>query len=52
MNRRVAEKLATGESTSAIARLFRLTPGRISQLRRELCDAWHTFQGELAPAAM
>jgi hypothetical protein len=50
--RRVAECLATGETTSAAARMFGLTPGRISQLRRELYQAWLSFQGELAPATV
>ena len=45
-NRRVATLLATGESTSVVARRFRLTPGRVSQLRRELCDHWHVFVGD------
>jgi hypothetical protein len=42
-NRRIALLLATGEATSVVAQRFRLTPGRVSQLRRELRDDWHTF---------
>ena len=34
--RRVALKLAVGESTSGVAKLFQITAGRVSQLRREL----------------
>jgi hypothetical protein len=53
--RRVAECLATGESTSSAAKAFGLTPGRISQFRRELYSAWLVFQGdgsaERCPAA-
>ena len=49
-NRRLAEKLATGESTSTVARLFGISGGRVSQLRRELCDAWRLFQGEPSTA--
>ena len=50
-NRRLAEKLATGESTEGAARSFKLSAARISQLRRELAHSWHLFQAELAPAA-
>jgi len=49
-SRSIAEKLAVGESTSSVADLFNFTPGRISQLRRELKNAWREFQGESAPA--
>ena len=49
--RTVAELLATGETTVAAARLFDVTSGRISQLRRQLKDAWEAFQGE-GPAEM
>jgi hypothetical protein len=45
-NRNVAEQLAAGESTTCVARMFRLSLGRISQLRRELSDAWKRFHGE------
>ena len=44
--RRVAESLASGESTAATAKRFHVTAGRISQLRRELADSWAEFQGE------
>jgi len=46
--RRIAETLATGETTQTTARRFRVSPGRISQLRRELQQAWEAFQGERA----
>lgn len=42
----VAQALAAGERTSVVARLFRLTAGRVSQLRRELYMSWRQFQGE------
>jgi hypothetical protein len=45
-DRRIAKALATGESTGAVARKFKLSSGRISQLRRELKTSWETFQGE------
>lgn len=41
--RRIAEILATGEKTKRVARMFRISPARISQLRRELMDAWEAF---------
>jgi hypothetical protein len=55
--RQIATKLAVGETTGAVARLFRRSAARISLLRRELHDAWLRFHGEeeheiaLAPAA-
>jgi len=45
-NRHIAERLATGECTHRVARLYRLSPGRVSQLRRELYNSWQLFQGE------
>jgi hypothetical protein len=47
-NRRIALMLAMGEATSVVARRFRLTAGRVSQLRCELRDDWHTFVGDRA----
>jgi hypothetical protein len=44
--RRIATTLATGETTKRTAREFRVSPGRISQTRRELEAAWQQFQGE------
>ncbi len=51
---RIARKLAAGETTSRVAKLFRMSAARVSQIRRELHDAWLAFQGEsgqLAAAA-
>jgi hypothetical protein len=45
-DRQLALVLATGESTSAVARLFRISLGRVSQLRGTLQAAWRRFQGE------
>jgi hypothetical protein len=45
-DRRVALLLASGESTSLVAQCFQVTPGRVSQLRRELSDDWHIFVGD------
>jgi hypothetical protein len=49
-SRRLAERLAMGETTSGAASLFGISRGRVSQLRRELCRAWYAFQGETVPA--
>jgi hypothetical protein len=46
--RRVATALATGESTNSAARKFCVSPGRISQLRREFEGAWRDFHGDVA----
>jgi DNA-directed RNA polymerase specialized sigma24 family protein len=46
----VAETLATGEATSRVAQISGLTPGRVSQLRRELYESWRVFTGEVVPA--
>jgi hypothetical protein len=48
LKRRVAQTLAGGETGQATARQHRVTPGRISQLRRELQRNWSRFQGETA----
>jgi DNA-directed RNA polymerase specialized sigma24 family protein len=48
--RQVAETLATGEETSHAARMFGCSASRISQLRRELYEAWCVFTGEVVPA--
>jgi hypothetical protein len=41
--RKLALALADGESTSAAARLLKLSAGRISQLRRAFQDSWRAF---------
>ena len=43
--RRIALSLAAGNTTAAVARKFRLSPGRISQLRSWLRTNWEEFQG-------
>lgn len=51
--RKIATFLATGETTSAASKWFRLSSGRISQIRRQLFEEWLAFQGDmpaLAPA--
>ena len=44
--RRIAKFLANGETTTAAAKKFEVSPGRISQIRQELKQAWQRFQGE------
>ena len=48
--RHVAETLATGEATSHVARIFGISPSRVSQLRQELYRGWLAFACEAAPA--
>src|SRR5262245_8356358 len=43
--------LMLGERTVDVARRFRRSPARISQLRREFHDAWLRFHGEMARAS-
>ena len=50
-DRRVAEVLATGETTLLTAKRFDVAPSRISQLRRKLYILWMQFQGELGVTA-
>jgi hypothetical protein len=45
-NRRIAEYLSLGNRTSDAARKFRVSQGRVSQLRRELAESWKTFTGD------
>ena len=47
-SRHIAETLAAGETTKKAAKQFRVSPGRISQVRRELRQNWDDFQGEAA----
>ena len=44
--RRIATTLATGETTKRAAKKFHVSPGRISQMRCELQQAWRNFQGD------
>ena len=50
LRRRIARCLATGEGTMEAARQFAVSPGRISQIRREFHASWLTFQGEPLPS--
>jgi hypothetical protein len=46
LRRKIALALASGETTSATAKKFGVTPARISQLRQWLKDSWEAFQGD------
>lgn len=49
--RQIAETLAAGYRTEEVAELFRLSPSRVSQLRREFENSWRAFQREAPVAA-
>ncbi|PWT86238.1 MAG: hypothetical protein C5B58_01720 [Acidobacteria bacterium] len=48
LRRKIALALASGETTSATAKKFGVTPARISQLRQWLKQSWDSFQGSKA----
>jgi hypothetical protein len=48
--RKIALTLAGGETTSAAAKKFGVTPARISQLRLWLKENWEGFQGQVTVA--
>ena len=45
-DRRIAETLAIGNRTSKVAKKFKVSEGRVSQLSRELAKSWKEFTGE------
>jgi hypothetical protein len=45
-NRQIAKRLLLGYSTADVARQFKVSPGRVSQIRRELYDSWNELAGE------
>ena len=45
-NRRIAEFLSVGHRTQEAANKFRLSEGRVSQLRAELAESWRQFVGD------
>jgi hypothetical protein len=45
-DRRIAEVLAVGERTQNVAKRFKVSAGRISQLRKELAESWRQFVGD------
>ena len=46
-NRRIAEDMMLGETTLELASRHRMTPGRVSQLRREFHAEWSAFTDEV-----
>ncbi len=44
--RQIAEKLVVGHTTTEVAQACRISPGRVSQIRRELDDSWWKYHGE------
>jgi hypothetical protein len=47
--RRLMEDMMLGQRTRELARKYGLSPGRISQLRRQLHNDWRRFCGETMP---
>ena len=45
-DRRIIHDMAMSERTDLLARKFGISPGRVSQLRREYCEDWNRFCGE------
>ena len=45
--REMAELLAEGHETGAVATIVGVSAGRVSQMRSELAASWRAFQGEL-----
>ena len=45
-DRKIAEALSVGHRTGDVAKWFRLSAGRVSQLRGELGRSWRAFVGE------
>jgi hypothetical protein len=50
-DQRLIDALMQGERTRDLARTFRLSAARVSQLRREFYDDWNSFCGEPAAQA-
>jgi len=48
--RRIIRAMARNERTTDLSRQFQVSPGRISQLRREFHDDWLRFHGEEVPS--
>jgi len=46
-DRRVIDALLAGGRTRDVSRQFGLSPGRVSQLRRDFLEDWRRFTGEV-----
>jgi hypothetical protein len=44
--RRLIRAMALSERTKDLAKKFDVSPGRISQQRREFCEGWQRFCGD------
>ena len=44
-NRKIVETLSLGYTTAEVAKQFRISAGRVSQLRREFYESWNQFTG-------
>ncbi len=42
----IMDALALGHRTKDVAQKFKMSEGRVSQLRREFMDDWHSFTGD------
>jgi DNA-binding NarL/FixJ family response regulator len=49
-DRQLLRYLAEGNSGKLAARKFKLSPGRVTQLRQQFCREWHAMHGEAVPA--
>jgi hypothetical protein len=48
-NRQIAMGLLLGHSALQVARKQNISPGRVSQIRRELYESWKAFNSEMKP---
>jgi hypothetical protein len=49
-NRSIIDEMMRGERTQDLAEQFRMSEGRVSQLRRQFHDDWQSFTGEKQPS--
>ena len=47
-DRRVVDELMAGGRTKDVSQKFGMSPGRVSQLRRDFMEDWTRFTGEVA----
>jgi hypothetical protein len=47
-DRGLATFLSKGNTNKLASRKFRLSPGRVTQLRQQWCREWRTFQGDIS----
>lgn len=48
-DRRIIEDMDLNERTLDLSKKFGISPGRVSQLRREYMDDWMRFVGDVPP---